>query len=115
MGVVREGPGAEAGLAASPPGDFTVVLRALVFGRAAISPEKLIRDCGGSRATGNSYLQRSTRLGVALADRGVVLARGEETLLLEAEAPEEKAPFVRELFDAWVRQVAPGRVARLAR
>ena len=46
---------------------------------------------------------------------GVVLARGEETLLLEAEAPEEKAPFVRELFDDWVRQVAPGRVARLAR
>lgn len=103
----EKAPGAEAGLAASPPGDFTVVLRALAFGRAATPPETLVRDCGGPGRQGSSYDQRSTRLGVTLAIWGVVLPRGEETLLLEAEAPEEKAPLLRELFEAWVRQVAP--------
>jgi hypothetical protein len=101
----EKAPAAESGLAASPPGDFTVVLRALGYGRA-IPPEALVRACGGSRGQGNSYIQRSSRLGVPLATWGVVLARGEETLLLEAEAPEGKAPLVRELFEAWVRQVA---------
>jgi hypothetical protein len=97
--------GAEGGLAASPPGDFTVVLRALAFGRAAVPPEKLVRDCGGSPGQGNSYAQRATRLGVALVTWGVVLPRGEETLLLEAEAPEGKAPFLRELFAAWAGHI----------
>jgi hypothetical protein len=29
-------------------------------------------------------------------------------LLLEAEAPESKLPFVRDAFKAWIRRVAEG-------
>ena len=59
------------------------------------------------RRAGELVPQRSTRLGVALVTRGVVLTRGEETLLLESEAPEGKAAWVRDLFDAWVGQIDP--------
>jgi len=100
--------GAEAGLAASPPGDFTVVLRALVFDRSAITSERLARECGGQPGPGPLSARRSRRLGADVVTRGIVLTSGEAVLLLEAEAPEAKSAFVRELFDAWILQVPEG-------
>lgn len=99
---------AEAGLAASPPGDFTVVLRALRFARGTIAPGTLARTCGGSGATASSYDQRFRRLGVDYGAQGVFVPQGEETLLLEVEAPVAKLPFIRELFEAWARRMAEG-------
>jgi S1-C subfamily serine protease len=99
---------AEAGLSASPPGDFTVVLRALRFARGAIAPGVLAQTCGGSGATASSYAQRFRRLGVDYGAQGVFVPHGEETLLLEVEAPEAKLGFVRELFEIWARRVAEG-------
>jgi hypothetical protein len=96
--------GAEAGLAASPPGDFTVVFRALIFDRAATTSETLARECGGQTES-VPFSRRSRHLGVDRVTRGAVLTRGEAVLLLEAEAPEAKAGFVRDFFDAWIRQV----------
>lgn len=98
---------AEAGLAASPPGDFTVVFRALRWPRSAIMPQELARTCGAPPG-GTTYTRRSERLGVVTSTWGAVVARGEEILLLEAEAPEAKLPFVRDAFETWVRQGAAG-------
>jgi S1-C subfamily serine protease len=97
---------AEAGLAASPPGDFTVEFRVLRFARGTVEPLALARACGGSGATASGYVRRFSRLGVDHGARGVVVLRGEETLLLEVEAPDAKMPFVRELFEAWARRIA---------
>jgi len=65
-------PPAEAGLAASPPGDFTVVLRALRWPVAVEDLPAAVRACGG-RADG--YAGRFDRLGVAIEARGVLVQR----------------------------------------
>ena len=48
------------------------------------------------------------RLGVGLAFWGVLVERGQETLLLEAEAPEPKLRLLRDAFVEWVNGVAGG-------
>jgi S1-C subfamily serine protease len=97
-------PAASAGLAASPPGDFTVVFRALRWARAPATPEAMARTCGpAAGATGASYSRRFQRLGVAIGAWGVFASQGEEVVALEAEAPEAKLAFVRDAFAAWVR------------
>ena len=85
-----------------------MVLRALRFTRDTIAPGELARKCGGSGATASSYAQRFRRLGVDYGAQGVFVPQGEETLLLEVEAPEAKLRFVRELFEIWARRVAEG-------
>jgi hypothetical protein len=108
----RQVPAAEAGLALSPPGDFTVVFRALRWVRSGIAPEELARACGqGAGSTGATYVRRFERLGVALGAWGAFVSRGEELVLLEAEAPEGKLAFVRDTFSSWVRRVAEGFVS----
>jgi S1-C subfamily serine protease len=103
----RQVPAAEAGLALSPPGDFTVVFRALRWVRSGIAPDELARACGqGANSTGGTYARRFERLGVALGVWGTFVSRGEELVLLEAEAPEGKLPFVRDAFSSWVHRMA---------
>ncbi len=99
-------PAAEAGLAASPPGDFTVVLRVLHWPGASAGLAAAVRACGG-RADG--YTGRFDRLGVPVEARGVLVQREGESLLLEIEAPVSKMPLVAELHDRWVREVAGGQ------
>ena len=48
--------------------------------------------------------RRFERLGVAIGAWGVFVRQGEGLLPLEAEAPEGKLPFMRELFSTWVRK-----------
>jgi len=101
-------PPAEAGLAASPPGDFTVVLRVLSLGRQRTAAEQAARACGqGPGATAAGYAHRFSRLGVVITVQGVLVPQGEDLLLLEAEAPETTLRFVRDVFDRWVRSFAP--------
>jgi S1-C subfamily serine protease len=103
----RQVPAAEAGLALSPPGDFTVVFRALRWVRSGIASDVLARACGqAASSTGGTYVRRFERLGVTLGVWGTFVSRGEELVLLEAEAPEGKLPFVRDAFSSWVRRVA---------
>lgn len=103
--VCGELPPPETGLAASPPGDFTVVFRALRWGSSAMAATQWARACeappGGTR-----YAHRSERLGVVVATLGAIVSRGEDVVLLEGEAPEAKLPFVREAFERWVHAVA---------
>ena len=102
-------PPADAGVAASPPGDFTVVFRALRWGQSGTTPEDMARACGQAAGTsGATYTRRFQRLGVAIGAWGVFVGRGEELVLLEAEAPEAKLPFVRDAFSSWVRSVTEG-------
>lgn len=100
-------PTAETGLAASPVGDFTVVFRALRWAPSVIAPLQLARTCGAPPG-GTAFSRRSERLGVVTSTLGAVVTRGDEILLLEAEAPEAKLPFVRDAFETWARQVAAG-------
>jgi hypothetical protein len=53
-----------------------------------------------------SYAGRFERLGVTVGAWGTFVQRGNEVLLLEAEAPEAKLPFVRVLYLDWVKRVA---------
>jgi hypothetical protein len=46
---------------------------------------------------------------VPIEARGVLVEREGESLLLELEAPVAKLPFVAELYDRWVREVAGAR------
>jgi len=97
-------PRAEAGLAASPPGDFTVVLRVLRWPGGDAAVEAAVRACGGSSGP-PAYSGRFERLGVPIEARGVLVLREGEALLLESEAPVAKVAFATELYDRWVRQV----------
>lgn len=100
-------PAAADGLAASPPSDYTIVLRALRWpGEAATSLASAMASCGSPGATGAaagaSYTGRVDRLGVPLFVQGALVARGEEVLLLELEAPVAVLPAVEGLWERWV-------------
>jgi S1-C subfamily serine protease len=102
-----EVPRTDAGVAASPAGDFTVALRALRWRSGSFAPEDLARACGQPAETGGAtYGRRFDRLGVVMGAWGTFVTRGDEVLLLEAEAPETKLPFVRDLYVEWTREVA---------
>jgi hypothetical protein len=105
-------PPAESGLAASPPGDFTVVLRVLRWPGASENVEAAVRACGGSSwsaaatsagAASAAYSGRFDRLGVPVEARGVLVRREDESLLLELDAPAAKVAFVADLHERWVR------------
>ena len=111
-------PPSEVGLAASPPGDFTVVLRGLWWPGAAPDVVRAIRSCGGSaggasaassRGAPVSYSGRFDRFGSSMEARGVVVPGEGGSLLLEVEAPVSKVPFVEDLYERWVREVAGSR------
>lgn len=110
-------PPADNGLAASPPQDYTVVLRALRWTTIAPGLEQAVRACGRGvgRAGGASaadpprYAVRFERLGVPIEVRGLLVDRGAESLLLELEAPVAKLPSVEGLYDRWAHEVAAAR------
>ena len=94
-------------MATSPLGDFTVVFRALSWDRSRLPRARLARACGAGPGTlGPTYARGGERLGVPLAFWGVLVERGTEILLLEAEAPEAKLRFLREAFVRWGNEVA---------
>jgi S1-C subfamily serine protease len=112
--VCQRVPPADSGLLASPQGDFTVVLRALRWpGRSAALGEAL-GHCGAplaSSAGAASYGSEFNHLGVPTQARAVLLEGEGDTLLLEMQAPAAKAPFVEQLYERWVREVAGARPA----
>jgi hypothetical protein len=89
-------PEADAGAAASPEGDFTVVCRALWWQTAGASPEQAAR----------SYRLRENRLGVVYEVDGTFLPLGGGLLQLEVQAPEAKSRFVESVLPAWREAVA---------
>jgi S1-C subfamily serine protease len=108
---------AEAGLSASHPSDYTLVLRALRLREPAAAVEAVLARCGSrsalSGAAGASapraYGFRFDRLGVAIAVRSVAVPAEGGSLLLELSAPLAKLPVVDDLFASWVRRVSEAR------
>ncbi len=100
-------PETEVGVAASPVGDFTVVLRALRWAEGALRPAEVARACDPrAGAEDPSYGGRFERLGVPIGVWGTFVERPGEVLLLEVEAPEGKLAFVRDLYLEWRESVA---------
>jgi V8-like Glu-specific endopeptidase len=103
-------PPTDAGVATSPPGDFTVVFRVLRWRRGALVPEERARVCGQDAGAGDAtYARRLERLGVVTGTWGTFVTEGGDVLLLEAEAPEARLPFVRDLYMEWTRRAAAAR------
>jgi len=106
-------PRASAGIAASPPGDFTVVLRGLRWPAGSAAVEAAVRACGGqAEGAAAAYAGRLDRLGLPIEVRGVLVPRPGESLLLEVEAPVAKMGFVEALYGSWVREVEGAAGAR---
>jgi S1-C subfamily serine protease len=106
-------PTADAGLLVRHPTDYTIVMRALRLGQESAFLARAVHDCDAARGRdGVRYGFRFDRLGVAVAVRGVLVARGAESLLLELEAPVAKLPVVEELYARWVAAIAEPRSAR---
>jgi hypothetical protein len=110
-------PPAEAGLAASHPGDYTLVLRALRFREAPEQLEAALARCGSRAAIGrvgagagpSGYSFRFDRLGVPVAVREAALPAQSGSLLLELEAPIARLEIVDALYASWVRRLGASR------
>ena len=106
-------PVADSGLLSSPPGDFTVVLRALRWPGPAPAVTEAVRACGAASevpaGSAAAYAGQFNHLGVPTGVRGVLVERDGESLLLELEVPVAKMEFVAELYDRWVREVTGSR------
>ena len=86
-----------------------MVFRVLSWDRSRHSPSELARACGAGPGTlGPTYARGGERLGVPLAFWGVLIERGAQILLLEAEAPEAKLHMLRRAFVRWGNEVAGG-------
>lgn len=104
-------PPAEAGVLARHPTDYTIVLRALRVAQSEGALARGLRECDAAAAAGG-FAFRFDRLGVPVAVRGTLVARGGERLLLEVEAPVAKLSVVDELYARWTAAVAARRAAR---
>jgi len=106
---------ADAGIAASPPGDFTIACEALWWAAASVTPEaaaaaraSLAGNAARGSAAGARFALREDRLGVSYRIEGEYLAVAGGLLRLEARYPEAKRPLVTGLFLAW-RSAVQGR------
>lgn len=98
-----------AALAASPPGDFTVSLRAAFWPMRAETPERAASACSARRGDGgaSSYTFGTDWLGLSYTVQGSFMAVGDGLLQLELVSPATKRTYLRELFAAWVRENLP--------
>ena len=99
-------PPVEVALAASPPGDFTVSLRAAWWPTRKDTPETAASSCSNRRGSlgETSYTFGADWLGIPYTVQGSFVSVGEGLLQLEVVAPAEKAGHLAEIFSAWVRE-----------
>jgi hypothetical protein len=99
-------PPLEAALAASPPGDFTVSLRAASWPTGKDTPETAASRCSNRRGSlgETSYTFGADWLGIPYTVQGSFVSVGEGLLQLEMVAPAEKAGHLTGIFSAWVRE-----------
>ena len=97
---------AERAVAASPPGDFTVSLRAYWHAGSDVDAEAAARTCSRSRSGlgRGSYVRSEERFGVRFGAEGLFVPLGGGLLQLEVSAPEEKLGFLAALAGAWVSE-----------
>ena len=96
-----------AALAASPPGDFTVSLRAAFWPLRAETPEQAALGCSARRGVGggdSSYAFGTDWLGLSYTVQGSFIAVGDGLLQFELVSPATKQGYLRALFEDWVRE-----------
>ena len=96
-GLSQRGP-ADAGVASSPEGDFTVVCRTLWWET---------KEAPSGPAEPASYRRREERLGVAYEIEGAFFPFGPGLLQIEFQEPEVKAKFIEGLFASWRKAFEP--------
>ncbi len=92
-----------AAVATSPPGDFTVALRAS-FRDEPASPETAARACSAApgKHGARSYRTSVEWLGIHYVAEGVFVPRAGGLLQLELLAPREKLGFMNAFYRFWV-------------
>ena len=92
-----------AGVASSPPGDFTVALRAAWLDEV-MDPKIAALACGDNSGEhdGTAYRTQLAWLGINYIVEGVFVPRSGGILQLELIAPEEKHSFMEDLYNGWV-------------
>jgi len=102
-------PPVEAGLTASPPGDFTITLRAGWLSESPLNAASVAARCS-SRRTANgptSYVAAANWLGTSYTIEGVFVERGQRLLHLQLVAPADKATAMSAMLAAWIKQLQP--------
>jgi hypothetical protein len=99
---------ANAGIAASPPRDFSIVARAAVWSAAEFTPEEATARCSPRPSPGStSYSSRAEWLGITYSVDGAFVRIGaREIVQLEVIGPDQKRAFTRALLDAWIKRVS---------
>jgi hypothetical protein len=92
-------PAADAAVAASHAGNYTLVLRAWAWERTV--PDAQLVPC--------TAVRRQARFGLETTLRGELVRRGGRTLLLELEAPTAREAELEPVFEAWLREVQQAR------
>jgi S1-C subfamily serine protease len=98
------------GLAMSPPGDFTVMLRAAWYVHPTPEAASAARRCSPQPGTygDTSYFTQATAWGMPFRVEGVFIQRGDGGVWqLEMIAPLDKTRFVVDLFADWIRRIMP--------
>ena len=102
-------PPVEAGLTASPPGDFTITLRAGWLSESPLNGASAAARCS-SRRTANgptSYVAAANWLGTPYTIEGVFVERSQRLLHLQLVAPADKATAMSATLAAWLNQLQP--------
>jgi hypothetical protein len=97
-------PQPDAGVVASPQGDFTVVFRGRYWRQAPASAEAAAAGCGPLESRAGAFAGRSERLGIAYSVEGAFRPVGEGLLGLEIEAPVGKRPLLDDLARRFLAQ-----------
>jgi S1-C subfamily serine protease len=97
-------PEPDAGLLASPEGDFTVTFRWRYWRQAPASAETAAAGCRPFEARAGAFAGRAERLGSVYAVEGAFRPVGEGLLGLEVEALAEKRPLLDDLVRRFLAQ-----------
>jgi hypothetical protein len=98
-----------------PAHDFTLVLRAAVWGGGEIVPDTAASACSSQRGPmeGASYASRGAWLGTPYVVEGVFVRAGSKQVVqFEVLATEKRAAFARALLGAWVKKTSEARENR---
>jgi S1-C subfamily serine protease len=98
------------GLAMSPLGDFTVMLRAAWYAQPTADMTSAARRCSPQPGAfgDTSYATQATAWGSPYRIEGVFIQQGDAGIWqLEMITPLEKTRFVVDLFADWIRRISP--------
>ena len=95
-------------VAATPPQDSTIMLRAAVWPNGEAAPATAASACSSQRGTlgEGSYAQSTTWLGVPYVMEGVFARIGSRLVRLEVLATGQRAAVARNLLAVWVKRIA---------